>query len=423
MSATLIRNASQVVTMASGGRPKRGASLADPGAVERGAILVRDGRIEAVGTEAALAGAAAAGTETIDAEGGVVTPGFVDPHTHLVFAGSRPAEFEARLAQGRSFTDFIRTGGGAMDTVRATRAASDEDLERLVLLRLRRLAEHGTTTAEVKTGYGLRLDEELRHLRLLKRIAPRSPIRVVPTALPAHFRPPDPGADVDAYLDGIVADIIPTAAREGLATSVDVFHDPTAYSAEQVRRVISAARAHGLAGRIHADQLVDDGGAVLAVELGCLSADHLGHIGAAGIAAMAASDTIGVLIPGSLFFVPGEKAAPVREMIDRGVAIALSTDYTPGTSPVVAMQTALTLAMVLLRMSAAEALAAATINAAFALGLGAEVGSIEPGKEADLVIHEARDYRELPYRVGENLVRRVIVGGRTIVERPPVGPL
>jgi len=226
-----------------------------------------------------------------------------------------------------------------------------------------------------------------------------------------------------AGLDAIVDVVIPTAAREGLATSVDVFHDPTAYSAEQVRRVISAARQHGFAGRIHADQLVDDGGAALAVELGCLSADHLGHISDQGIAAMAGSDTVGVLIPGSLFFVPGEKAAPVREMVERGVAIGLSTDYTPGTSPVAAMQTAMTLAMVLLHLTAAEAIAAATINAAFALGRGAEVGSIEAGKHADLVIHEARDYREIPYRVGENLVRRVLVGGRTIVERPPVGPL
>jgi imidazolonepropionase len=419
---TLIRNASQVVTMASGGRPKRGRDLADPGVLEHGAVLIRDRRIEAVGTDADLA-PRATGADTIDAEGGIVTPGFVDPHTHLVFAGSRPAEFEARLAQGRSFTDFIKTGGGAMDTVRATRAASDDELEGLVLLRLQRIAGLGTTTAEVKTGYGLTIDEELRHLRLLKRLAPRSPIRVVPTALPAHFRPPDPGASVDEYLDRICDEIIPTAARDGLATSVDVFHDPTAYSAEQVRRIISTATAHGLGGRIHADQLVDDGGAALAVELGCLSADHLGHISDDGISAMARSDTVGVLIPGSLFFVPGEKAAPVREMIDRGVALALSTDYTPGTSPVVAMQTALTLAMVLLRMSAAEVLAASTINAAFALGLGTETGSIEPGKQADLVIHEARDYRELPYRVGENLVRRVIVGGRTIVERPPVGPL
>ncbi len=420
----MIRNAASVVTMASGGRPKRGSDLADPGEIERGAVLIRDGVIEAVGPESTLvADPRAAGASVIDAEGGLVAPGFVDPHTHLVFAGSRPAEFEARLAQGRSFTDFIKTGGGAMDTVRATRAASDEELEALLLLRLHRLAEHGTTTAEVKTGYGLTIEEELRHLRLIARVAPRSPIRVVPTALPAHFKPPDPGADVDTYVRRIVDEVIPAAAREHLATSVDVFHDPTAYSAEQVRTIISAAHAHGLAGRIHADQLVDDGGAALAAELHCLSADHLGHISETGIRAMANSDTIGVLIPGSLFFVPGEKAAPVREMIDRGVAIGLSTDYTPGTSPVVAMQVAMTLGMVLLHLTAGEALAAVTINGAFALGLGDRVGSIEPGKQADLVIHEARSYRELPYRVGENLVRRVLVAGRTIVERPPVGPL
>jgi imidazolonepropionase len=192
---------------------------------------------------------------------------------------------------------------------------------------------------------------------------------------------------------------------------------------DQVRRIIRTAKAHGLAGRIHADQLVDDGGAVLAAEVGALSADHLGHISADGIRALAASNTVGVLIPGSLFFVPGEKAAPVREMVEAGVAIALSTDYTPGTSPIVAMPVALTLAMVLLKLSAAEVLAAATINAAFALGRGDRIGSLEAGKQADIAIFEAKDYREVPYRFGENLVRQVIVAGKTIVERPPVGPL
>ena len=204
--------------MASGGRPKRGADLADPGLVADGAVLIRDGAIERVGPEAALLAAADGATEVVDAAGGVVTPGFVDPHTHLVFAGSRPAEFEARLAQGRSFTDFIKTGGGAMDTVRATRAASDEELTRLVLLRLDRLASLGTTTAEVKTGYGLTIDEEIRHLRILAAVAPRSPVRVVATALPAHFRPPDPGADVETYVDRICTELIPVAAREGLGS-------------------------------------------------------------------------------------------------------------------------------------------------------------------------------------------------------------
>ena len=211
MTATLVRNASQIVTMASGGRPKRGADLGDPGVVAGGAILVRDGVIASVGSEAEVGAGVGRdeSVETIDAQGGIVLPGFVDPHTHLVFAGSRPVEFEARLAQGRSFTDFIKTGGGAMDTVRATRAATDDELAALVLLRLRRIAEWGTTTAEVKTGYGLTIDEEVRHLRVLAAVAPRSPIGVVPTALPAHFRPPDPGVSVEAYLDEICTRLIP----------------------------------------------------------------------------------------------------------------------------------------------------------------------------------------------------------------------
>jgi imidazolonepropionase len=421
---TLIRNAGQVATMASGGRPKRGRDLADPGVLPDASIGIAGGTIAAVGPEGDVRHALGDQVDdVIDAQGGIVLPGFVDPHTHLVFAGSRPAEFEARLLEGRSFTDFVKTGGGAMDTVRATRAASDAELTDLILLRLRRIAEWGTTTAEIKTGYGLTVDEELRHLRVLARVARTAPIAIVPTALPAHFRPPDPGVSVQRYVDEICDRMIPLVAEEALAASFDVFHDPTAYTADQARRILRTAQAHGLAGRIHADQLVDDGGAALAAELGALSADHLGHVSADGIKALAASDTVGVLIPGSLFFVPGEKTAPVRQMIEAGVAIALSTDYTPGTSPIVAMPVALTLAMVLLKLSAAEALAAATINAAFALGHGGRVGSLEVGKQADIAIFEAKDYREIPYRFGENLVRRVIVEGKTVVERPPVGPL
>jgi imidazolonepropionase len=347
----------------------------------------------------------------------------VDPHTHLVFAGSRPREFEARLTQGRSFTDFIKEGGGAMDTVRRTRAASDEDLADLIALRLRRIAQWGVTTVEVKTGYGLSIEEEFRHLRVLAGVSARSSISVVATALPAHFPPLDDPGGVDGYVERICSEMIPQVANEGLAAAFDVFLDPSAYSADHVRRIVRTAQANGLGARIHADQLHADGGAELAAELGALSADHLGHISPAGIRALASSDTIAVLIPGSLMFVPGEKAPPVREMIEAGVAIGVSTDYTPGTSPIAFMPVAITLAMTLFKLTAAEVLAAATINAAFALGVADKAGSIEVGKRADLVIFEAKDYREIPYRVGENLARRVLVSGETIVERPPVGPL
>jgi imidazolonepropionase len=429
MATTLIRNTSQVVTMASGGRPKRGAALRDPGVIEGGEVLIRDGLIEAVGAGVGAGSGVQAGSGAdvvIDAEGGVVLPGFVDPHTHLVFAGSRPAEWEARLLEGLSFTELIRAGGGAMNTVRRTRATPDDELEALILARLERMASWGVTTAEVKSGYGLSIAEEVRHLRVLARASARSPIRVVPTALPAHFPPLDDageGVTKQTYFDEIVGSVVPTVAAERLATSFDIFIDRTAYSADDVRRLAGACREAGLGIRLHADQMANDEGGALAAEVGALSVDHVGHLSPAGIAALASASTVAVLIPGSLFFVPGEQTPPTRALIDAGVAIALSTDYTPGTSPIASMPLAISLACVLLRISVAEALAAATINAAFALGRGADLGSIEPGKQADLQVIEARDYRELPYRFGENLVRRVLVGGRTILERPPVGPL
>jgi imidazolonepropionase len=421
MTTTLIRNTSQVVTMASGGRPKRRGDLNDPGVIEDGALLIRDGRIADIGRAADLE--VDHFDEAIDAEGGVVLPGYVDPHTHLIFAGSRPGEWEARLAENRSFTDFIKAGGGAMNTVRATRAASDQVLEELILVRLARMASWGVTTAEVKSGYGLSVAEEVRHLRVLARARERSPIRIVPTALPAHFPPLDAGTTKAAYLDEIIGSMVPMVAAEGLATSFDIFRDEAAYDEDEVRRLAAACRAAGLGIRIHADQLADDEGSALAAEIGALSADHVGHVSAAGIAALAGSETVAVLIPGSLFFVPGEKTPPTRALIDAGVAIAISTDYTPGTSPIASMPLAISLACVLLRISVAEAIAGATINAAFAAGVDDEVGSLEVRKQADLQILEARDYREIPYRFGENLVRRVMVAGRTIHERGPVGPL
>jgi imidazolonepropionase len=424
MTDVLVRNASQVVTMATGGGPKRGPAMRDPGVVDGGAVLIREGRIAAVGPESeVLMAAAGPAAEDVDAERGVVLPGFVDPHTHLLFAGSRPLEFEARLVQGRPFTEFIASGGGAMSTVRATRAASDEELAALLALRLRRFAERGTTTAEVKSGYGLSVDEELRQLRIIAEVARRSPIRVVATALPAHFRPPDAGVAPDAYIEEICDRLLPTVAAEGLATSVDVFVDASTYSTDQARRILEAARRLGLATRLHADQLADDGATELAVEMGCLSADHLGHASPAAVAALGASNTVGVLVPGSLFFVPGEAPAPVEALLAAGAALAVATDCTPGTSPIASMPLAISLAMVLFHMSAAEALAAATINAAHALGLADEVGSLEPGKRADLAIYEAADYHEIPYRFGDNLLRRVIRDGTTVVTRDAVGPI
>jgi imidazolonepropionase len=353
----------------------------------------------------------------------VVMPGFVDPHTHIIFAGKRPDDFEARLLQGESFLDAINAGGGSLRTIAWTRAAPSAQLADLVELRLRRMLGQGTTTAEVKSGYGLTVEQELRHLEVLRTAAGRVPIRVVPTALGAHFRPPEQRDDPEPYVRDLCERFTPRVAERRLATTVDVFCEPGVYSREQSRRILQAARDHGLGARVHADQLSYSGGAELAVEMGALSADHLGHVSPAGIEALARSRTVAVLIPGSLLFVPGEQAPPARELVAAGVAVAISSDYNPGSSPMTSQALAVTLACVLFKLSVAEALAAATINAAWAVGLQDEVGSLEVGKRADLILLEADDYREVAYRVGENLVRTVLVGGEVVVERPPVGPL
>jgi imidazolonepropionase len=253
--------------------------------------------------------------------------------------------------------------------------------------------------------------------------AERAPLGVARTCLAAHFRPPEQRDDPEPYVREICERLIPVVAAEGLATAVDVFCEPGIYSLDQARRILATARAHRLSVRLHADQLSSSGGASLAAEMGALSADHLGHVDEAGVRALASSGTVAVLIPGSLLFVPGEKSPPARALIDAGAVVAISSDCNPGSSPFASQALAVSLACALMGLSAAEALAAATVNAAYAAGLGDRVGSLEVGKRADLLVVEAQDHREIPYRFGENLVRRVIRNGEPVVTRPRVGPL
>jgi imidazolonepropionase len=389
-------------------------------------VLIDGETIAAVGTEAEVLGdlprEAHAGVEEIDAAGRVVVPGIVDPHTHLVFAGHRATEFEARLL-GAEYLATLQAGGGILQTVRATRAADDDRLAALIEARLRRYLVLGVTTIEVKSGYGLTVAEELRHLKLIRRAAAAVPMQVDATLLALHARPPEYQDDPAPWIDQVCDELIPAVAEAGLATGCDVFVQPGVFSIEECRRVLYRGRQFGLAGHVHADQLGWTGGAELAAEQGALSADHLGHISDAGIQAMVATGTVAVLIPGSMLFVPGEMPAPARKMIDAGVTIALSTDFSPGSSPISSPSLVLGLGAAMFGISAAEALAAATINAACVLGRADQVGSLEVGKRADLLLVEADDYRELPYRFGERLIRTVIAGGRIVAEGPAVGSL
>jgi imidazolonepropionase len=421
----LVRNASSVLTVASPSGPKRHGALGELGAVKGGAVLVREGVIAAVGSLDSIIRhlSSAERPAELDAGGGIVMPGFVDPHTHLVFAGTRAEEFEARLVHGRDYLDFVKSGGGGLSTVRATRAASTDQLVSLVRARLDRMLTSGTTTAEVKTGYGLSVSEELRHLEVIAEAARDHPVDVSPTVLPAHFRSPEHPDDNGPWLAEIEDRLLPEVEARALATAVDAFCERGTYAVEESRRVLAAGRAHGLRAHLHADQLSDSGGAQLAVEAGALSADHLGHVSEAGITALAGSATVAVLIPGSCFFVPTEKVPPVRRMVDAGVAIALASDCNPGTSPISSMPLTIALATILFGLSVAEGIAASTINAARALGLGDRVGSLEAGKQADLIVLHTDDPRDLAYRFGHDLVRTVVKAGRVVVDRQRTGPL
>jgi imidazolonepropionase len=420
----LVRNASSVLTLSAPGGPKRGDALRDLGERRAAAVAIRDGLIVAVGPEPELRRLLKPDDpEVIDAEGGLVIPGFVDPHTHLLFAGQRAEEFEARLVHGRDYLAFIKAGAGGLSTVAQTRATPTDELVSMVRRRLGRMLESGTTTAEVKSGYGLTVAEELRHLEALSLAAADQPVDVMPTLLAAHFRPPEHPDDPETWLQAIESELMPEVVRRGLATAADVFCEPRIYSVEQARRVLDAAKRLGLSVHLHADQLNESGGAELAVDLGALSADHLSHVSERGVAALASSSTVAVLIPGSVFFVPGEAVPPVRRMIDAGVAIAIASDCNPGSSPIFAQGLAIGLATVLFRISVAEGLSAATINAAHAIGVADRVGSLEPGKQADLLILDTDDHRDLAYRFAENLLRHVIKRGQVVVSRPAAGPL
>jgi imidazolonepropionase len=407
----LIRGASQVVTLA-GPAPRRGRAMRELDVIRNGAVLVRDGRIAAVGPARRIERMKEArGAEKIDARGTVVLPGFVDSHTHLVFAGTRADEYERRIT-GASYEEIAKSGGGILSTVRKTRAASEQSLFTHAQAWLKQCAAHGTTTVEAKSGYGLDAASELRILRVLKRLRNASACDIVPTFMGAHVVPPEFRKNSDAYVELLTRKIIPWVTREGLAEFCDVFCDRGAFSVTQARRILTAARACGLAPRIHANQLANIGAAELAVELHAASADHLEKLTAAQIRALGKSDVCCTLLPGCCFHLGLRDYAPARKLIDAEAIVALATDFNPGTSPTLNMQMVISLACAQMRMTPAEAITAATINAAYSLGRADRIGSIEVGKYADLAVFAVEDYREIPYYFGVNHCRLTLRRGK-----------
>jgi imidazolonepropionase len=409
----LIYGASQVLTLASPGGPKRGAAMTELGMIPNGAVAVREGRIAKVGPSDELEQEIRA-TRTLHAGGYVVMPGFVDPHTHLVWAGERADEFEMRVA-GASYMEIMAAGGGIMNTVRQTRAARLEDLVAEAEPRLQQMLAHGTTTVEIKTGYGLNTQDELKQLEAIYRLGKRSPATIVPTFLGAHAVPAEYKGRAGEYVDLVVEEMLPTAAAaagaEGLPLFCDVFCEEGAFSLDQSRRVLEAAKELGFGLKIHVDEFEPLGGTRLAVELGATSADHLVCTPADEIQLLARSDTIAVALPGTPFGLGHQEYTPARAIIDAGGALALATDCNPGTCWCENMQLMLALACRYMGMTPAEAISAATVNAAHAVGLGGEVGSLEPGKRADILLVGVPSYRHLGYRFGTNLVQGVLVAG------------
>ncbi|MGQ9516178.1 MAG: imidazolonepropionase [Anaerolineae bacterium] len=414
----LIHSAAQLLTIASPNGPKRGAAMQDLGIIADGAVAVADGEIIAVGTTAELRTTVRAARE-IDAAGRVVMPGFVDSHTHLVFAGSREDEFELRL-KGATYMEIMAAGGGIMSTVRRTRAATADQLVEESLPRLRRMLAHGTTTAEAKSGYGLTTEDELKILRVVDLLAERQSVELVPTFLGAHAVPAEYAGQTDAYVELVIREMLPVVAeyyaRQGRPMPFcDVFCEEGVFSLEQSRRILMAARELGFPLKIHGDEFQALGGTRLAVELGAVSADHLVCTPAEEIALLAHSDTIAVSLPGTPFGLAHREYTPARAIIDQGGALALATDLNPGTCYCESMPFMLALACRYMRLWPAEAIAAATINAAYGIRRGNRVGSLEVGKQADIIILDLPNYRLLPYRFGTNPVKMVIKRGQVVL--------
>ncbi len=404
MSDLLFVNAAQIVTCAGPARARKGKEMRDAGILKKTAVAVSSGRIAMIGSASDLQHAYP-DAEVVDCRGGVLTPGLVDSHTHAVFGKPRFEEHELR-AEGFDYMEIAKRGGGIHASVRDFRERSEDELYNLAVPRVRELASYGTTTLEIKSGYGLSIEDELKALRVIGRLAERQPMRIVPTWLGAHEIPHEyrtSGERRGEFIDLLINTLLPKVVEQGIARFADAFCEPGVFTIDETRRVLEASRKAGLGIKIHADELESCGGAELAASLKAVSADHLAAISESGIEALAKSDTVATLLPGTMLFLGKAKQAPARALIDAGTAVALASDFNPGTSPTVNFPLMLTLGVSQLRMSLAEVLIAATVNGAAAVGIAGEVGQIAPGFAADLALFAIADARELPYWYGARL--------------------
>jgi imidazolonepropionase len=411
----LVTGAAELATP-EGSTPKGGDALGAIRVLPAGAVAIDGGRCVAVGSAAEL-GARFAPRAVLDARGGTLVPGFVDAHTHPVFAGTREDEFELRT-RGATYVEIAAAGGGILSSTRGVRAASAEELLVLLMLRLDRFLELGTTTVEAKSGYGLSLEAELKSLEVIAAARRVHPVELVPTFLGAHDFPPEFRERKAAYVDLLVEEMLPRVASLGLAEYCDVFTESHVFGLADSRRILARARELGLGLRLHADQLTALGGAELAAELGAASADHLEFASDAGLAALAAAGVVPVLCPLVPLYLRVAQEAPARRMIDAGLAPAVATDFNPGSCYLQSLPEVMTWSALRYRMSAGEALTAATLNAACSLGRGGEIGTLEVGKRADLVVLDVPNHRHLTYEFGRNPVRAVVKGGAVVHERP-----